>query len=400
MTKERKKILFLTFYFKPDLCAGSFRNSPLLYELARLAKEKNIDIDIFTTLPNRYSTFSEEAPEIEEFENVKVRRVVIPKHKSGFIDQILSFKTYFEAVKKEVKNENYHLVYASSSRLFTAYLGHTLAKKFKVPLYLDIRDIFVDTIKEVVKNKAIKSLIIPILNKIEKQTFSHATHINLISGGFKSYFDKYNNPKYSYFTNGIDEVFIKEYEQSFNLKKSSGTKKILYAGNFGEGQGLHKIVPQSAKILGKGYEFQLIGDGGAKQLLLEKIVEAGLDNVTIIPPMNREQLIRKYHDSDYLLIHLNDYDAFKKVLPSKIFELAMFRKPLLVGVNGYARAFVEENLPDSILFDPGNAKELTYKLLTNEKGEKELLDRGAFIRKFNREHINTKMAISILKLIH
>ena len=30
-----KRIVYLTFYFKPDLCAGSFRNSPLAVELAK-----------------------------------------------------------------------------------------------------------------------------------------------------------------------------------------------------------------------------------------------------------------------------------------------------------------------------------------------------------------------------
>jgi len=399
MIVERKKILFLTFYFKPDLCAGSFRNSPLLYELAKLGNKQGIDIDVYTTLPNRYSTFSEEAPEIEIFENVNIRRIVIPKHKSGFLDQISSFKTYFDTVKKEIKNKKYDLVYASSSRLFTAYLGYTIAKKINKPLYLDIRDIFVDTIKDVVKKKALKALIIPILNKIENQTFSNATHINLISGGFKKYFEKFKNPEYSYFTNGIDEVFINEYENSKNCKRSFDIKRIVYAGNFGEGQGLHKIVPQAAKVLGKEYEFHLIGDGGAKHLLSNKIEELNVENVFIFPPMNRVELIKRYHDSDYLFIHLNDYDAFKKVLPSKIFELAMFSKTLLVGVNGYARAFVEENLPDSILFEPGNAIELSNKLKALKKEDELVIDRELFIEKFNRENINTDMATSILNLI-
>ena len=399
MIVESKKILFLTFYFKPDLCAGSFRNSPLLYELAKLGNKQGIDIDVYTTLPNRYSTFSEEAPEIEIFENVNIRRIVIPKHKSGFLDQISSFKTYFDTVKKEIKNKKYDLVYASSSRLFTAYLGYTIAKKINKPLYLDIRDIFVDTIKDVVKKKALKALIIPILNKIENQTFSNATHINLISGGFKKYFEKFKNPEYSYFTNGIDEVFINEYENSKNCKRSFDIKRIVYAGNFGEGQGLHKIVPQAAKVLGKEYEFHLIGDGGAKHLLSNKIEELNVENVFIFPPMNRVELIKRYHDSDYLFIHLNDYDAFKKVLPSKIFELAMFSKTLLVGVNGYARAFVEENLPDSILFEPGNAIELSNKLKALKKEDELVIDRELFIEKFNRENINTDMATSILNLI-
>lgn len=399
MRVERKKILFLSFYFKPDLCAGSFRNSPLLYELAKLADKKNIDIDVYTTLPNRYSTFSEEAPEMETFENVNIRRIVIPKHKSGFLDQISSFKNYFNTVKKEIKNKKYDLVYASSSRLFTAYLGYTISKKLNKPIYLDIRDIFVDTIKDVVKNKALKAIIIPILNKIENQTFSNATHINLISGGFKKYFEKFKNPNYSYFTNGIDEVFINEYEKAKNCKRRSDVKRIVYAGNFGEGQGLHKIVPKAAKNLGKEYEFHLIGDGGAKQLLANKLEELEVENVYLIPPMNRVELIKRYHDSDYLFIHLNDYDAFKKVLPSKIFELAMFNKTLLVGVNGYARAFVEENLPDSILFEPGNAIELSSKLKAFKNEDELVIDRVPFIEKFNRKKINTDMATSILNLI-
>ena len=43
-----KRIVYLTFYFKPDLCAGSFRNSSLAIELSRQAKLKNIFIDLYT----------------------------------------------------------------------------------------------------------------------------------------------------------------------------------------------------------------------------------------------------------------------------------------------------------------------------------------------------------------
>ena len=42
------KILFLTFYFEPDLCAGSFRNTPLFRELLRQMNEKDwIHVVIF-----------------------------------------------------------------------------------------------------------------------------------------------------------------------------------------------------------------------------------------------------------------------------------------------------------------------------------------------------------------
>src|ERR1700742_836260 len=150
--RTMKKILYLSFYFEPDLCAGSFRNSPLAKELARQL-ENEVQIDVITTLPNRYSTFDSNAPEFEERGNLSIYRVIIPKHKSGFADQINSFKTYFYETNKLIGNKKYDMVFASSSRLFTAYLGYKIAKKQRIPLYLDIRDIFVDSMKDVLTNK-------------------------------------------------------------------------------------------------------------------------------------------------------------------------------------------------------------------------------------------------------
>jgi glycosyltransferase involved in cell wall biosynthesis len=392
-----KRILYLTFYFKPDLCAGSFRNSPLLEELAKQAEETNVAIDVFTTLPNRYSTFSQEAQAVEVQGNVKIERIAIPQHKSGIKDQSFSFKTYYDEVKKRVKNERYDMVFASSSRLFTAFLGYTIARSRKIPLYLDIRDIFVDTINEVLKNPLIKVGAIPFLKFMEKRTFGYAKHINLISGGFKPYFSKYQHATYSYFSNGVDDVFIEENKKAQSYRPTAGKKRIVYAGNIGEGQGLHKVVPQAAKLLGDNHEFHIIGDGGAKALLKEKLEELGVTNVVLRDPINRSSLIEEYHQADYLFLHLNDYEAFKKVLPSKIFELAMFNKPLLAGVNGYAREFIQENLPDSVLFFPGKAEELVTKLKRLEEDTFPQVDRTEFIQKFNRASINEKMAESILK---
>src|SRR5690606_27493689 len=121
-----KKILYLTFYFEPDLCAGSFRNSPLVHELAHQVKEV-AEIDVITTLPNRYSSFDADAPQFEERESYNVHRIAIPRHRSGMQDQIRSFSTYFKQVKRIISGTRYDMVVASSSRLFTAYLGYTIA---------------------------------------------------------------------------------------------------------------------------------------------------------------------------------------------------------------------------------------------------------------------------------
>uniref|UniRef100_UPI00404869F3 glycosyltransferase family 4 protein n=1 Tax=Algoriphagus sp. TaxID=1872435 RepID=UPI00404869F3 len=389
-----KRIVYITFYFEPDLCAGSFRNTPLAIELAKQAYGKNIIIDVYTTLPNRYNTFEQSALEFEEIGNLKIHRIALPAHKSGMLDQVFSFKKFYSEVIKLNKNKRADLVFASSSRLFTAYLGFTIAKKNQAPLYLDIRDIFVDTISDVFKSKILKLGILPLLKLIEEKTFNYAKHINLISGGFKPYFSKLKNREFTFFTNGIDEEFLGLAPVLVKKDKIDHKKSIVYAGNIGEGQGLHKVIPLAAKELGSDFEFIIIGDGGTKKLLQDEIENLSISNVILQKPMNRKDLLAIYSDADYLFIHLNDYPAFRKVLPSKIFELATFNKPILAGVSGFAAEFIKNNVSDSFVFDPCNVNQLVDYLRSNIASN--VIDRDEFKLKYRRCNINILMAKSIL----
>ncbi len=388
-----KRILYLSFYFEPDLCAGSFRNTPLAKELARLVRNV-AEVDVITTIPNRYKSFSVDSSEIQQIENLSITRIMMPLHKSGFIDQANLFRHFYFATKKISRGKKYDLVFASSSRLFTAYLGYELAKEMKVPLYLDIRDIFTDTMNEVITNRMIKKVVLPSLLHIERKTFNYASHINLISEGFRPYFEKYLKAKYSYFTNGIDEEFV--FRDNFSEALHPTVKTITYAGNIGEGQGLHKIIPQAAEALGKEYRFLIIGDGGARRLLEEEINKRRLSNIKIERPVKRNELIEIYKGSHFLMLHLNDYKAFEKVLPSKIFELGAFPRPILAGVSGYARLFMEKNISDLILFQPAHPEDLVQKLKLYQYS---IPKRNEFIHRFGRDQINLEMAKSIISYL-
>jgi glycosyltransferase involved in cell wall biosynthesis len=392
-----KRIVYLTFYFKPDLCAGSFRNSPLAVELAKQAKHKDVFIEVYTTIPNRYSSFDIDAPEYEEIDNLRIHRILLPPHKSGMIDQVLSFWKYYNEVLTLNKGKKVDFVFASSSRLFTAFLGYRIAKKSHTPLYLDIRDIFVDTMNDVFKSKFLKILILPVLKLIESKTFNYAKHINLISGGFKEYFKKYNQSSFTFYSNGIDDEFIQEKNNNSNQINDSRKKVIVYAGNIGEGQGLDKIIPQAAKLLGNKFQFLIIGDGGTKNLLQSAIEKMEIHNAVLKNPISRKELQNEYKNADYLFLHLNDYPAFRKVLPSKIFELATFNKPILAGVSGFSAQFIKNEINNSFVFNPCDFNSLVNYLLNSEASSN--IERSDFIEKFKRSQINENLASSILNYL-
>lgn len=384
-------ILFLTFYFEPDLCACTFRNTPLFREIVgRLGKDDYVHV--VTTQPNRYKTFEAKALPEEVGENYRISRVQIPKHSSGMLDQAKSFTVFYRKAFELVKGEQFDLVYASSSRLFTAFLGRRMANKFKAPLYLDIRDIFVDTMKDIFKDK--KYIQIPailLLKRIESYTFKNATHINLISGGFKGYFEKYRNPPKTYFTNGMDEQFAEA--GKYHSEEPTKPYIITYAGNIGMGQGLEKVVPQAAKRLGHDYIFRIIGDGGTRSRLEDKIKELGVTNVELLKPVPRNELIDYYRKSTFLFFHLNDLEAFKKVIPSKMFEYGAFDKPIIAGVAGYAREFVKKHIPNHILFAPTDVDDFVRQM---QSYAIRFEPREELRKDFSRAGIDKAMADSIL----
>jgi hypothetical protein len=276
-------------------------------------------------------------------------------------------------------------------------LGFTIAKKSDSPLYLDIRDIFVDTMSDVFKSKILKLGLLPLLKLIEIRTFNYAKHINLISGGFKSYFSKFSSTKFTFYTNGIDEEFLAPTQSAEKSDKVGFRKTIVYAGNIGEGQGLHKVIPQAAKELGSKFEFIIIGDGGTKKVLQDEIENLSILNVVLKKPVNRKELQGIYSNADYLFIHLNDYPAFRKVLPSKIFELATFAKPIIAGVSGFAAEFIKNEVSDSFVFDPCKVEQLVSFLSSDKPSDS--IDRKEFKLKYRRGNINSLMVESILSYI-
>jgi len=392
------KILFLTYFFEPDLCAGSFRNSSLLKELhARVGDGDTIDV--YTTQPNRYDSYKVEAESFEKRgDNLTITRINIPKHKSGMLSQIKSFIVYYFEISKKTRNKKYDLVYVSSGRFFSTFLAAKIARRNSAKLYLDIRDIFIETIMDVFKSVFMKFILKLILTPIENYIFKRADHINLVSKGFKSYFDKYSDCTYSYFTNGIDDVFLNvnkgvniTLENNITRKK----KTILYAGNIGESQGLHIILPSIAKAFKNEFEFLVFGDGGAKQKLVNSISEGSVSNIKIMNPINRETLIEEYKKADFLFLHLNKQLAFERVLPSKLFEYGAFNKPVIAGVSGYSAEFLKKEMINCILFNPGDSEKLIKEL---KKYEYKEIERKEFKYKFSRKRINIEMVKSIMNL--
>jgi glycosyltransferase involved in cell wall biosynthesis len=390
------RILLLSFYYPPDIGPGSLRAKSLVYAI-RKEKLFNVEIEVLTTKPNRYSTLKTDAPALEKDGEVVIHRFELPKHRSGMRDQARAFMSYARMVLQATRGENYDLVLATSSRLMTAALGAWVAKRSKSKLYLDIRDLFTDTMGDLLNSGPFK-IFLPIFGILESRTFLAADRINVVSAGFLPHIKRVapkSQPRV--FTNGIDEEFL---AQSFvSKRKENKPHKVLYAGNIGDGQGLHVVVPDVASITHGDFHFQIIGDGGRRKALEDNVKSKKLTNIELINPIPRSELFEYYRSADILFIHLNSHDAFLKVLPSKLFEYAATGKPILAGVGGYAADFLKINVPGVEVFEPCNAEQMIRSLDALTRGPK-IIDRSRFCDEYLRKSIMQSMAKDILQTIN
>lgn len=389
------KLLILSFYYPPDLCAGSFRVKALL-EALKPHRHHGICVEVITTQPNRYRDTSNPAEVLEDHGWLKVRRIGLPPHKSGMRDQARAFMSYAMGVRKYTASREWDMVFATSSRLMTAALGAYVAHRLRLPLYLDIRDLFTDTLEDILAGSVLSHLL-PAFRRLERNTLRRANRINVVSPGFIAHIRQIVpsiEPKI--FTNGIDDEFL--YTDFGKIITNAELPVILYAGNIGEGQGLHKIIPEAAKKLEGFAQIKIIGDGGRLNQLSEAIECEGLSNVQLCPPIARTNLLEEYRKADVLFLHLNNHPAFLKVLPSKIFEYAATGKPILAGLSGFAESFVCNELPGVSVFSPCSA-EAMVKAFHKSLNQSEKLDRRLFCEKYDRKRIMAEFALDILATI-
>ncbi len=388
------RILFLSFYFQPDLCAGSFRNTPLAEKLAERLRVGD-EVDVLTTLPNRYQEFSADAGEYEDRGVLKIRRFRISAHKSGMVDQSLAFAAYAKHVLRVSRCKRYDLIFASSSRLMTAALGAFLARRDGIPLYLDIRDLFADTIKDVLHGP-LSACLGPGIRMVEKFTFKTATRINLVSEGFADYLrKKCPDVSLSFFTNGVDSEFLdRRFCDAPSEVGETDRKTLVYAGNIGEGQGLHHIVPPLARALGEDWQIIVVGSGGGLKKLKDALEAAHVTNVMLKPPVARQEILDLYYKATCLFLHLNSHPAFHRVLPSKIFEYAATGKPILAGVSGFSADFINREIANAESFPPCETHAAVQAL---SKLKFSFTDRSDFIQRHLRDTIMDRMADDILR---
>jgi glycosyltransferase involved in cell wall biosynthesis len=87
--------------------------------------------------------------------------------------------------------------------------------------------------------------------------------------------------------------------------------------------------------------FLFVGEGAERARLEARARDERIDNARFLGVLPRDRMNEVYATVDLALVSLRKTELFTTVIPSKIFEICAMARPILISVDGEARALVE-----------------------------------------------------------
>jgi glycosyltransferase involved in cell wall biosynthesis len=294
---------------------------------------------------------------------------------AGFARRILDYVSFAATATLAALREDFDILVATSPQFFTAVAGSVVAHLKRRPWVFELRDLWPESI--VATGAMERGTPIEILERIEMALYRSADQIVAVTGSFRDQLQErgVDPRKIRVVTNGVEAgEFARGGRES---GPGSSPFRVGYLGTHGLAHGL-EITLEAATLVDPGeVEFVLVGDGARKGWLLEEARRRGIPNVRFLDPIPRERIPEVLERFDACLVPLRDSPTFESVIPSKIFEAAAARRPILLGVRGEAARIVGER-GAGISFEPDSAPALVaaVRRLRTEPGLYRELQRG------------------------
>ncbi len=392
------KILFLSHYFPPEVNAPATRT----YEHAVRWVKAGHDVTVVTCAPNcpdgvLFEGYLNPLRGTTEFvDGIRVLRTwtyLAPN--AGTLRRILNYLSYLvSAVLMALRLPRPDVVVATSPQFFCGWAGVLVARCKRVPLVLEIRDIWPESIE--VLGALRQRTLLRLLEWLERRMYRAARHIVCVGQGYRdNILSKVNvADRISVITNGVDLARFQptEPDERFQHWHDLEDKFVCsYVGTIGMAHGL-EIVVEAARLLRQrdrmDIAFCLVGDGAARETLEIQVREAGLEPwVRFTGRLPKEDMPMVLANSDACLVHLRKCELFTTVLPSKIFETMAMARPILTGVEGEARRIVLE-AGAGVALEPENAEQLAETLERMADQPAWTLQLGAQARQYVARHFN------------
>lgn len=398
------KILYITQYFLPEICAPSNR----AYANVKYFSEKGHKVVILTEMPNHpkgviFKGYKGKIFNRERIENFDVLRVwVYANPNKNFITRLLFYMSFmFLGLLYALLNwKNFDVVYISSPPLFVGIVGISLKSVFpKTKFIFEVRDLWptVAIALGELKNKTF----IKFSRKLEYTCYLLSDKIISVTNFFKQEIINkgVHSKKVLVVKNGTDikneiQVNTQEVKSKLGLKFDF---VVLYAGNLGLAQGLETVLCSAKKLKNENdIKFFLIGEGPEKKKLKGIAKTLNLNNIKFIDEVSMDEISEYLSIAKCGIVPLKKSKVFSGTVPSKLYDYMACELPILLGVDGEAKSILEKS-GGGLSFEPENSDDLAEKILYLKNNPKQLKNMALNGRKFVEENCNREKQAEVIE---
>ena len=408
------RILYVSHYFPPEMGAPAGR----VAGLGRVWAAAGHDVHVLTGFPHHptgrihpeYRRAFRRGFLREDVDGMHVHRTwIFPAANRGKIRRSLNYSSFMASAVLfgSLRLPRPDVIVATSPQLLCAAAGHLLARRFRVPLVMEVRDLWPESLIAVGASGR-QSPLVAGLERIARGLYARSAHIVTVTESQRDVIVRMGVPsnRVSVVPNGVDRAFLAAGASFSDSSKplANGRFVVTYIGTLGMAHHLETLL-EAAEILRDDprFHFRLVGEGARRKALESLACSRRLANVEFCGEQPRGEVPRWIAESSACAVLLRRNDVFRTVVPSKLLEIMAVGRPVLLGVEGEARSLLDR-AGSGIAIEPENAAELAAAIRTlasdPERCRRHAENGGAFVRReFVREKLAERYAGILARLV-
>lgn len=342
------KILVVSQYFWPE----SFRINAIVESLAA----RDIEIDVLTGKPNYpqgkiFPGYRAWGCQQEFWKGAALYRVPLwPRGKGSKLGLVANYLSFIFmgslAGPWLLRRRQYDVIFVYGlSPIMLAIPAILIAwlKSKKVVIF--IQDLWPESLSATghVGNKGILFFVRLLVRFI----YQHADLLLVQSRAFEAQVRELaGNTPIQYYPNSVEDVFTRSVADDM-APQITGLEanrfSVVFTGNIGAAQAVG-VIALAASLLREyaDIHFVIVGDGSARQTLLDEIQQKGLNNLHVPGRFPLEIMPSVMQRASVLLVTLADRPIFSATIPSKIQVYLAAGRPILASLNGEGAKLITE----------------------------------------------------------
>jgi len=341
-------ITVLTHYYSPEVNAPASRWS----EMARAWVRAGHRVTVVTCAPNHpagqlYPGYRNRLFQRETIDGVEVIRLwTYLAANEGFVPRIANYVSYLASVLLQAwRLPRADVVISTSPQFFCGLAGRLLQRRRR-PWVLEIRDLWPESIIAVGAMR--RSALIRLLERIEAYAYRSADLVVAVTDSFVHHI-RARRPQgpIAVVKNGVDLSLFSRADPAaiaaFRAEHGLTGKFVAsYVGTHGMAHGLDAVIDAAERLRDRpDIAFLMVGAGAEKARLAAEAARRGLSNIVMLDQQPKAMMPMVWSASDAAMVLLRGLDTFRSVIPSKMFEAMALQIPMILGVEGEARALME-----------------------------------------------------------